>query len=163
MKPVTVSVEVARSREAVYAFLDVLGNHEAFTDHFLVDWQLEGPASGVGAAVKMQAKVAGRKEPVELVVKHAEAPRRIVENTVAAGGKRRTRGTYTLSELGPDRTHVEFELAVEAQPAYEKPLNPLTRVYMRKLNDRAMERLRELLESGATSSGAAPGAAPATG
>jgi hypothetical protein len=152
MKPVTVSVDVARSRDDVYAFLDVLGNHEAFTDHFLVDWQLEGPASGVGAGVKMQAKVAGRKEPVELVVKDAEAPRRIVEQTVAAGGKRRTRGTYILSELGRDRTHVEFELAIEAQPAYEKPLSPLTRAYMRKLNGRAMERLRELLES-----------APATG
>jgi Polyketide cyclase / dehydrase and lipid transport len=148
MKPVTVSVDVARSREDVYAFLDVLGNHEAFTDHFLVDWQLEGPPSGVGAAVKMQAKVAGRTEPVELEVKDAEAPRRIVEKTVAAGGKRRTRGTYTLSELGPNRTHIEFELAMEAQPAYEKPLNPVTRAYMRKLNGRAMERLRELLEAG---------------
>jgi hypothetical protein len=163
MKPITVSIDVDRGREDVYAFLDVLANHEAFTDHFLVDWQLEGPAAGVGAGAKMGAKMPGRTEPVEIVVVDAAAPGRIVETSTGAGGRRRTRGTYTLSELGPSRTHVEFELVVEAQPAIEKLFGPLTRPYLRKLNGRAMERLRELLESGATSSGAAPGAAPASG
>src|SRR5262245_66592356 len=49
VKPLSVSIEVPQSRERVYDFLDVLGNHEQFTDHFLVDWELSGPASGVGA------------------------------------------------------------------------------------------------------------------
>jgi hypothetical protein len=46
VKPVTVSIEVPRSREEVYDFLDVLGNHEGFTDHFLVDWEVSGPQRG---------------------------------------------------------------------------------------------------------------------
>jgi hypothetical protein len=163
MKPVTVSVDVARSREDVYAFLDVLGNHEAFTDHMLVDWKLDGPAAGVGAAARMGVRTPARTEPVEMVVVEAAAPHRIVETSTSAGGKRRSRGTYTLTELGPARTHVEFELAMEKQPAIERPLGPLTRSWVRKQNDRAMERLRALLESGATDAGEAPGTGSATG
>jgi hypothetical protein len=44
MKPVTVSVTVPNDREEVYAFLDVLANHEPFTDHMMVDWTYSGLA-----------------------------------------------------------------------------------------------------------------------
>jgi hypothetical protein len=49
VKPVTVSIEVPNSTQQVYEFLDVLGNHESFMNHFMVDWQLSGPKRGVGA------------------------------------------------------------------------------------------------------------------
>ncbi len=62
MKPVTVAIEVPQPREQVYDFLDVLGNHEQFTDHFLVDWQLSGPPSGVGAKARMRVKSFGIKD-----------------------------------------------------------------------------------------------------
>jgi len=52
MKPVTVSVTVPNSREEVYDFLDVLANHEPFTDHTMVDWQYSGPAAGLGARAR---------------------------------------------------------------------------------------------------------------
>jgi hypothetical protein len=39
MKPVTVSVTIDRPRDEIYAVLDDLMNHEAFTDHFLTDFQ----------------------------------------------------------------------------------------------------------------------------
>jgi hypothetical protein len=38
MKPVSVSLTVPNSREEVYRFLDVLANHERFTNHMLIDW-----------------------------------------------------------------------------------------------------------------------------
>ena len=50
MKPVRVSIDVPQAREAVYDFLDVLANHETFTDHMFRDWRRSGPASGVGAS-----------------------------------------------------------------------------------------------------------------
>ena len=52
MKPIHVSVHVDRPREEVFAFLDVLANHEQFCDHMLVDWTLSGPrpASARGRA-----------------------------------------------------------------------------------------------------------------
>ena len=147
MKPVEVSTVVRRPIAEVYAYLDVLGNHEAFTDHFIVDWELSGPASGVGAAVRMRVKAPGRSEVVDLTVLEAQPPVRSVEETVGAGGKRRSRGTYTLRALSDDETEVRFEVAPLETPLSERPLWPLSRVWLRRQNARAMERLRELLEA----------------
>jgi hypothetical protein len=49
MRPICVSVDVPHVRERVYAFLDVMANHERFMDHMLRDWACSGPATGVGA------------------------------------------------------------------------------------------------------------------
>ena len=46
VKPVTVSIDVPQDRERVYEFLDVMANHEPFTDHLLRDWELSGRTSG---------------------------------------------------------------------------------------------------------------------
>jgi hypothetical protein len=147
MKSVEVSTVIRRPIAEVYAHLDVLANHEAFTDHFLVDWRLEGPASGGGASVTMRVRAPGRSEEVELTVIDAEPPVRTVEETVGAGGRRRTRGTYTLDELDADRTEVRFEIEPLAVPRSERPLWPLSRAWLRRQNTRSLERLREQLEA----------------
>src|SRR6478735_117891 len=51
-QPVTVSIDVPQSRATVYAYLDVMANHEAFTDHMLTNWRVSGPATGVGSKGK---------------------------------------------------------------------------------------------------------------
>ena len=147
MKPVEVSTVIHRPIAEVYAHLDVLANHEAFTDHFLVDWQLRGPASGVGASVTMSVRAPGRTEEVELTVIDAEPPVRTVEETVGAGGRRRTRGTYTLAEVDPDHTEVRFAIDPLEVPRSERPLWPLSRAWLRRQNARSLERLREQLEA----------------
>jgi uncharacterized protein YndB with AHSA1/START domain len=148
MQPVTVSVTVDRPREEVFAFLDVFGNHRSFTDHFLVDWTLSGPESGVGAKARMRGKApGGASEWMDMEVVEAERPARIVERAVSAGGKRRTRGSYRLEEVGDGRTRIEFELAYEAAPAADRMLSPLLRAWLRKANATAMRRLAEQLES----------------
>jgi hypothetical protein len=147
MKPVEVSTVINRPIAEVYAHLDVLANHEAFTDHFLVDWQLRGPASGVGASVTVTVRAPGRSEEVELTVIDAEPPVRTVEETVGAGGRRRTRGTYTLAEVDPDHTEVRFAIDPLEVPRSERPLWPLSRAWLRRQNARALERLREQLEA----------------
>jgi uncharacterized protein YndB with AHSA1/START domain len=146
MQPVTVSITVERPREEVYAFLDVLGNHEPFTNHFLVDWTLSGPASGVGAKARMRGKApGGASEWLDMEVVEAVAPERIVEKAVSGGGKRRTRGTYRLEALDAGRTKIEFELAYELAPTGDRLLAPVVRPWLRKANARAMERLAEQL------------------
>ena len=45
MKPVRVSIDVPQQREQVYDFLDVMSNHEPFTDHMLKHWQSPGPTA----------------------------------------------------------------------------------------------------------------------
>ena len=156
MKPIVVSVQVDRPRDEVFRFLDVLANHEPFTDHMLVDWTYDGPATGVGARARMRAKVPGRADWIDMEVVKGEKPVTIAEESVSAGGRRRTRGTYTLGELPGGGTNVQFELAfLETLPA-DRIAAPLLRGWLRRANEKAMRRLRETLDELSPASEASP-------
>jgi hypothetical protein len=145
MKPVTVSVAVPQPVEEVYDFLDVLANHEAFLDHFLVDWKFSGPARGVGAKAEARASAPMSQDWTEFEVVEAERPSRIVEEGVGLKGKRRTRGTYRLEPLSDGGTEIAFELAwIEAARA-ESLIPPMTRAFLKRPNAKAMHRLAKLL------------------
>jgi len=146
MKPVISSISVPQSRGEVYEFLDVLGAHEAFTDHFLVDWTTSGPRSGVGARARMRVKKPGPADWLDMEVVAAERPRRSVEESGSAKGRRRTRGTYVLDELPGGGTRINFELTWLEAPLGDRLIAPLTRVVTRRANDKAMERLAALLD-----------------
>jgi Polyketide cyclase / dehydrase and lipid transport len=145
MKPITVSIDVDRPREEVFAFLDVLANHEPFTDHMLVDWSYAGPAAGVGARARMRAKVPGRPDWIEMEVVAGEAPVTIAEESVSAEGRRRTRGTYTLDELPSGGTRVRFELAFLDTLRADRLASPFLRAWLKRANGKAMRRLGDTL------------------
>jgi hypothetical protein len=145
MKPVIVTIDVPQPREAVYDFLDVLSNHELFTDHMMQDWRLDGPASGVGSKARVTAVAAGRKETIEMEVIAAERPVQSVERNVGAGGKRVGTGTYTLADLPAGGTRVTFTYAWQQAPWSERLAAPIARSILRRGNERAMQRLAEQL------------------
>ncbi len=145
MKPVTVTVDVPNPREEVYAFLDLLANHEQFTDHLMTDWELSGPPAGVGAKTRARVRAPGSNEIISIEVIEVEPPRRIVEESVGAGGKRRTRGTYTLDELPDGGTRVSFELSWVEAPRLERLGAPLNAAFIRRANGKAMRRLARAL------------------
>ena len=145
MKPVTVSVTVPDSREEVYDFLDVLANHEPFTNHMLVDWHYSGPRSGVGARARMRLRKPGKPDWMDLEVIEADPPSRSTEQTVSAGGRRRTRGTYILEELPAGGTRISFEFAWLRIPLLERLAAPVTRAVVRRGNERSLARLAEQL------------------
>ena len=147
MRPVTVSIEVPHSREDVYAFLDVLGAHEAFTDHMLVDWHCSGPTAGVGARARMRVKRPGRADWLEMQVVAADPPNGTIEESVSAGGRRRTRGTYILEDL-PDGsgTKVSFRFEWHRIPPAERAMALLTRAIVRRGNRRSLQRMAALLD-----------------
>jgi hypothetical protein len=145
MKPINVSVRVDRSREEVFAFLDVLSNHEPFTDHMLLDWSYSGPATGVGAKARLRANLPGPRDWVDMEVVAAEAPVTIVEQAVSAKGRRRTQGTYTLKERPDGGTDVCFEMVYLAAPAADRLAMPLLRAWLQRGNAKAMRRLRATL------------------
>jgi hypothetical protein len=145
MKPVAVSITVPNGRDEVYGFLDVLANHEPFTDHMMVDWRYAGPASGVGARARMRLKKPGRADWMELEVVEAYPPGRSSEVTVSAGGRRRTRGTYILEELPTGGTKITFEFAWLRIPPTERLAAPITRAIVRRGNQTALQRLSERL------------------
>jgi uncharacterized protein YndB with AHSA1/START domain len=145
MKPVTVSVDVPAKREDVYAFLDVLANHESFNDHLMTDWEFSGPPAGVGAKAKATVRAPGSNEAISIEVIEVEPPMRIVEEDIGARGRRRTRGTYTLEELPDGGTRISFELAWLEAPRLERIGAPLTRAFLHRANGKAMRRLAKEL------------------
>lgn len=146
MKPVTVSIEVPNSTHQVYEFLDVLGNHESFMDHFMVDWKLSGPKRGVGAKANVRVKATVEKDWTDVEIVEADSGRRLVEETIGGSrGKRRTRGTYHLEGLSDGGTRITFELEIVEMPTGERLMGPLNRAYVKRINRKAMRRLAERL------------------
>jgi len=148
MKPVTVSVDVPQPPDQVYEFLEVLGNHERFMDHFMVDWELSGPRKGVGAKANVRVKATAEKDWTDVEIVEADANRRLVEETIGgSGGKRRTRGTYLLEPLPAGGTRISFELEFLEMPRGERLMGPLQRAYVRRVNGKGMKRLAGALAS----------------
>src|SRR3954453_22785009 len=110
VQPVTVSIEVPQPAEEVFEYLAVLANHEAFLDHFLVDWKFSGPRRGVGAKAEARAGAPMSQDWTDFEITEIEEPSRIIEEGVGLKGKRRTRGTYRLQSLPGGGTGVSFEL-----------------------------------------------------
>jgi uncharacterized protein YndB with AHSA1/START domain len=144
-KPVTVAIDVPQPIEDVYDFLDVMANHEPFTDHLLRDWELSGPARGVGSRARVHVHAFGTSDVVDIEVVDAETPTRIVERNTAHKAGRTAQGTYTLSPTAAGGTHVEFEYRWLVTPLMDKLTAPLARSFIRRTNETAMRRLAELL------------------
>jgi hypothetical protein len=138
---ITSTVDVDRPPAEVHAFLDELGAHERFTDHYITDWELSGPARGVGATARL--KVKGGRSEITVV---ESTPTRIVEH--GRGGPRgrfRTTGTYELTPRGDTGTRIAFTNTIDAPTAPERWLAGLALRRLQRDNDRALERLRERL------------------
>jgi Polyketide cyclase / dehydrase and lipid transport len=145
MKPITVTVDVPQPRERVFAFLDVMRNHERFTDHMLMNWRYVGPDRGVGAAARVDTKVAGKTDSLFIETVSSAPPTQIVEHNVGAGGRRLASGTYVLEPLPAGGTRVSFQYAWREAPRSERLLFPLVRAVMRRPLQRSMERLAQQL------------------
>ncbi len=145
MQPVRVGIVVPEAIAQVYEHLDVMANHEGFTDHVMFDWECSGPPRGVGSKARVKVREGARRTIVDIEVVDADPPRRIVERNVGAGGRRRGRGTYELTALPDGGTRIEFEYAWERARIGERILAPLIRHGIRRANERAMARLAEQL------------------
>ena len=111
MKPVQVTIDVPNAREDVFDFLDVMANHEPFTNHVMRDWEYSGPDRGIGSKARVHVTAAGRTDTIDIEVVAAERPASIVEQNIGAGGKRVANGTYTLAELPGGGTRITFSTA----------------------------------------------------
>lgn len=147
MRSITVFTDVPISREDVYSFLDVLANHEQFTDHMMRNWRLTGPARGVGAKARLDAVLAGRSEPIDIEVIEADTPIRNVERNVGSNGRHVATGTYTLDQLAGGGTRIHFEYAWQQTPFRERLAAPIIRRVMRRGLQTAMDRLAQQLQA----------------
>jgi hypothetical protein len=94
----------------------------------------------------MRLKKPGRPDWMDLEVVAAEPPRMTAEETIGAGGRRHTRGTYRLEPATGGGTRISFEIAWLRIPRSERLAAPLTRAVMRRGNARSLERLAARLD-----------------
>src|SRR3954453_16696738 len=87
-QPVTVTIDGPQPRAAVYDYLDVMANHEAFTDHMLTNWRVCGPAPGIGSKAPVTPKAGGINDEAETEVFEIDPGGMIRERSVGAKGKR---------------------------------------------------------------------------
>jgi hypothetical protein len=138
MKPVTVTTTIDKPREEIHAVLDDLMNHETFTDHFLTGYQR------TDTGIRVKGKGGGGW--MEITPVESTLDRIVEEGRSGRGGRRRTKGIYTL-EPSNGSTVVSFTNEIEPAGVGDRLAAPLIRAYLRKQNARALERLKEQMEA----------------
>jgi hypothetical protein len=141
-------------REDVYDFIDVLANHEQFTDHFLLDWSRQGPARGVGARARMRVKSPGP----ERLARHGGGGGAATGDDHRGSGRRRrpaTHARHVPPRRAARRRHAGHLLSWLEVPLPERLMAPLARAITRRANARSLVRLATALA--ANGAGAARG------
>jgi len=135
MMPVTVTTTIGRPREEIHALLDDLMNHEAFTDHFLTGFQR------TEKGIRVKGKGGGGW--MEITPVESTLGRIVEEGRSGRGGRRHSRGIYTL-EPENGSTVVSFTNEIEPAGVGDRLAAPLIRAYLRT---RRAQRLKEQMEA----------------
>ncbi len=153
MEPITLTTTIAKPREEVFEYLADVANHSEFSDHCMVDWHLTREDSygrGAGARFRVKSRF-DRFSYGDITLAEVTPPERIVATGRSGRFNRiKTRSTWTLEEAGPGQTKVTFETqstpVLKSDELMEKFLR--VRVATTRCHQRALDRLRSILESG---------------
>jgi uncharacterized protein YndB with AHSA1/START domain len=153
MEPISLTTTIAKPREVVFEYLADVANHSEFSDHCMVEWHLTREDSygrGAGARFRVKSRF-DRFSYGDITFAEVAPPARILATGRFGRFNRiRTRSTWTLEEAGPGQTKVTFETestpALKSDELMEKFLR--VRVATTRCHQRALDRLRSILESG---------------
>jgi uncharacterized protein YndB with AHSA1/START domain len=152
VEPVTVSTVISAPREQVFDYLRDIANHSEFTDHYLVDWHLTRIDSvGLGAGARFRVKIPlNRFSWADVTLVEVERPHRIVEiGRTGKNNRIRTLGVYELTPGVSGTTRLRFTLRTEPHTLSDRLMEALgVRGFMRRKGNRAMRRLRTIIERG---------------
>ena len=143
----------------MFDYLQDIANHPEFTDHYLVDWHLTRIDSvGTGAGARFRVKAPGNRFSwADVTFAEVSRPHRIVE--IGRTGKTnriRTLGVYELDPAPGGATRVRFTFETVPVTLSDKLMEALGgRAWARRKNDKAMRRLRDILEQGEDRAGRA--------
>jgi uncharacterized protein YndB with AHSA1/START domain len=150
--PVTVSIVISAPREQVFDYLQDIANHSEFTDHYLVDWHLLREDSiGRGAGARFRVKAPGNRFSWgDSTFAEVLPPHRIVEvGRTGKANRVRTLGVYELAPAPGGATRVQFTLETQTSVLSDRILETLgARAWLKRKNEKAMRRLRSILETG---------------
>jgi uncharacterized membrane protein len=141
------SIEIARTPEEVFAYLDRLDRHGEWQEAILaVSVSPEGPTR-VGTRATERRRVPGGPREITYEITEHEPPRRVSFRGV--DGPVRPVGTITIEPAGEgSRSHLTLEFDLEGHGA-GKLVAPIARREARKQIPKDQARLKARLEAGA--------------
>lgn len=147
MAPITASIEIARSPDDVFAYLDDLARHGEWQERLTsVKVQGEGPTK-VGTRATEWRKLGKREQEATYEVTEHDPPK--VFGFHGIDGPVRVVGKGTVEPVGNgSSSRVSLMLDFEGH-GFGKLLLPLVRSQARKQVPKDQQRLKERLESGA--------------
>ena len=153
MEPMTLTTTIAKPREEVFEYLADVAAHAVFSDHCMVEWHLtreDSYGAGAGARFRVKSRF-DRFSYGDITLAEVAPPGRILATGRSGRFNRiKTRSTWTLEEPGPGQTKVTFETestpVLKSDELMEKFLR--VRVATTRCHERALDRLRSILESG---------------
>lgn len=152
MDPFTVSVNISLPREQVFDYLADIASRAEFTDHYLVDWHLtriESHGAGAGARFRIKAPL-NRFGWGDVTIAALQPPFKIVERgRIGKFNRVKTIGTYEIFEGQGGASRVVYTYETDAKlPTDVIPEILFGRGWMKRKANRALKRLRAILEEG---------------
>jgi uncharacterized membrane protein len=144
--PITQTIEIARSPEDVFAYVDQLDRHGEWQSHIISSkLETEGPTR-VGSKATDKRKVPGGTQDVTYEITEHDPPRRAAFKGL--NGPVRPVGTITVEPAGEGRSRLTLELDLRGHGLVGQFVAILARSQARKQVPADQQRLKERLESG---------------
>ena len=144
MAPVVHSVEIARSQEDVFAYLDALERHAEWNPDIVSSKRETDGPTGVGTRATDVRRVPGRTQSITYEITEHDPPRKVTFNGV--NGPVRPVGTVTVEPVGEGGSKVTIELDLQGNGMLGAIIAPLARSQARKQVPEDQKRLKERLE-----------------
>jgi len=145
MSTIVQSIEINRSPEDVFAYIDDLARHGEWQSQIVsTAVETDGPTR-VGTRATDFRRVPGGKQSVTYEITEHDPPRRASFRGV--NGPVRPVGTVTVEPAGDGRSKVTLELDLQGHGLLGLLVGPLARSQSRKLIPEDQKRLKERLES----------------
>jgi hypothetical protein len=145
MTPIKNTIEIARSQDDVFAYLDQLERHSEWQEQVVSSTRDTDGPTRIGTRATDMRKVPGGPKPFTYEVTAHDPPRLSAFRGVS--GPIRAVGSVTVEPTGEGRSRVTLELDFEGH-GFGKLIVPLVRRDARKRVPASQARLKERLESG---------------
>lgn len=147
MAPVIDSIEIARSPEEIFAYMDQLERHGEWQPTILsVTRETEGP-TGLGTRATEIRKTPMGKQSITYEITAYDSPRSVTFQGV--NGSIRPLGTMTVESIGEGRSRLTLGMELQGHGILGAILAPLAQRDARKQVPEDQRRLKERLEAGA--------------
>ena len=145
MAPIVQSVEIARSPEDVFTYLDDLERHGEWQSQIVSSKRETTGPTGVGTRATDVRRVPGRRQSITYEITEHDPPHKVTFKGV--NGPVRPVGTVTVEPVGEGGSKVTIELDLHGNGLLGAIIAPLARSQARRQLPEDQRQLKERLES----------------